>query len=92
LNLEQDLSPEELLTIMLGNKVRGRNRNANKTTPLPIAQKKQLCFYCRKMLLASSVQRSGDARATAWLDIPFPNCSNEQWRLVVIVVDIPCLW
>ena len=31
-------------------------------------------------------------RATAWLDALLPNSSIEQWRMVVIVLDIRCLW
>ena len=30
--------------------------------------------------------------ATAWLDAPLPNSSIEQWRMVVIVTGISCLW
>jgi len=42
-----------------------------------------LCLY------ASGVQRSGDARGDCL--IGFPPSSIEQWRMVVLLLDLRCL-
>ena len=37
------------------------------------------------VVIGTGVQRSGDARASAWLHAPLPNSSIEQWCMVFIV-------
>ena len=40
----------------------------------------------------SGVQRSGDARGDCFIGCPLLNSSIKQWRMVVLLLDIRCLW